>query len=391
LDHGDIAAKREHLVHHLGLPSLEVMSGGVTLEGQHKLHLYWKLTKPALGADIATVCRLRGFIAEKVAGDPSFRSAHQPIRVAGSVYRKGGVERLTTILTENPAQYELDEFAIAVKVMPSLDGENTSEADADIKTARKGVAELVGKRVREGGVDGTTRFEALSSVIGHWIRLSRLGDVTKEEAWKEIVAYNEEYIEPPWPLDRLKHEAAQLWRRDAERNSDRSRGSGNPPRNGNSGEDSLPAEFSEDALALEFTRRFGDDWSYVSVWGQWLTWSGTRWERETSLLASDLARLVCRDTAALCPKTNIKARLSSASTISAVERLARADRSHAAGSEQWDRDLWLLNTPACVVDLRTGEMLHHDRSRAMTKRTTASPNGNCPRWRRFLEQLLRAI
>ncbi|MBX6747779.1 MAG: hypothetical protein IRY87_37580, partial [Acetobacteraceae bacterium] len=83
LDGGDIAAKRAHLVRHLGPPSLEVASGGVTPEGQAKLHLYWRLTEPATGEDLATVCRLRHAIAVKVGGDPAFRSAHQPIRVAG--------------------------------------------------------------------------------------------------------------------------------------------------------------------------------------------------------------------------------------------------------------------------------------------------------------------
>jgi len=34
LDHGDIATKRQHLVLHLGPPSLEVSSGGFTAEGQ---------------------------------------------------------------------------------------------------------------------------------------------------------------------------------------------------------------------------------------------------------------------------------------------------------------------------------------------------------------------
>src|SRR5262249_57053629 len=82
IDHGDIAAKRAHLVRHLREPTLEVASGGMTPEGQRKRHLYWQLTEPAAGEDIATVCRLRHTIATKVGGDPSFRSAHQPIRVA---------------------------------------------------------------------------------------------------------------------------------------------------------------------------------------------------------------------------------------------------------------------------------------------------------------------
>ena len=47
LDHGDIAKKREHLVHHLGPPSLEVASGGVTARGAAQ-------TPPLLEADRAS-------------------------------------------------------------------------------------------------------------------------------------------------------------------------------------------------------------------------------------------------------------------------------------------------------------------------------------------------
>jgi putative DNA primase/helicase len=385
LDHGDIATKRQHLIHHLGPPSLEVASGGITVERQHKLHLYWKLTEPAQGAGIATVCRLQGVIAAKVGGDLSFRSAHQPIRVAGSVYRKGGAQRLATILADGPAEYDLAELADAVTVMPSLEGETAGGSEPNDGSAPKGpVTELFGQRVRESGVDGTTRFEALSRIIGYWIRRCREGQVTREKAWEEIVAYNEARIEPPWPLDRLKHDARQLWRRDVERNGGVSGGDGSTAGAENSGDESVPAQFTEDALALEFTIRFGADWSYVAAWGQWLTWSGAQWERETTLRAFDIARLVCRDSAAQCPKPSIKARLSSASTVAAVERLARADRRHAAASDKWDRDPWLLNAPGGVVDLRTGELLAHDRALAMTKMATASPNGDCPTWRQFL-------
>src|SRR6266404_2061733 len=292
LDHGDIATKRQHLVHHFGPPSLAVESGGITVEGQHKLHLYWKLAEPARGAAIATVCRLRGAIAAKVGGDRSFQSAHQSIRVAGSVYRKGGVQRLTTIHSQGPTEYALAELADAVMAMPPLETETISDSEPNYGRAPKAaVTTLLVQRVREGGIDGTTRFEALSRVIGHWIRRTREGQVSWEKAWEEIVAYNAARIEPPWPPEQLKYEVEQLWRLDAERNSG---GEGSIAGGGNGGHASVPAPFTEDALALEFTNRFGADWSYVAAWGQWLTWSGARWEPEKTLRAFDLARIVCR-------------------------------------------------------------------------------------------------
>ena len=69
LDDGDISAKRDHLALHLGQPSMEVASGGQTAEGQDKLHLYWKLSEAAAGADLDRVASLREDLALKVGGD----------------------------------------------------------------------------------------------------------------------------------------------------------------------------------------------------------------------------------------------------------------------------------------------------------------------------------
>lgn len=49
LDEGDIDAKRDHLVFHLGAPAMEVASGGKTAEGKIKRHLFWRLTEAASG------------------------------------------------------------------------------------------------------------------------------------------------------------------------------------------------------------------------------------------------------------------------------------------------------------------------------------------------------
>ena len=102
LDAGDITAKLAHLVHHLGGPTLLVESGGRTAEGAAKLHAWWRLTEPAEGEDLARVCALRGEIAEKVGGDLHFRSAHQPIRVPGTVHQKHGVQRRVIIREHRP-------------------------------------------------------------------------------------------------------------------------------------------------------------------------------------------------------------------------------------------------------------------------------------------------
>ena len=144
---------------------------------------------------------------------------------------------------------------------------------------------------------------------------------------------------------------------------------------------------TEDALALAFTRRYHRDWRYVAGWGKWLVWDGQRWRTDDTLAATDLIRSVCRQTAVRADNPKVAVKLASAGAVGGVERLARADRRHAATTDEWDADPWLLNTPGGVVDLKTGRRRPHDRADRMTKITTATPAGDCPSWRQFIDEV----
>ena len=106
-----------------------------------------------------------------------------------------------------------------------------------------------------------------------------------------------------------------------------------------------PAGLTEDELAAAFTERHGHELRYVAAWGSWHRWHGSSWQRETTLAAFDMARAVCR-TAAAGLKNAARAKILSASTRSAVENMARADRAHAATTEQWDSDQFAVGTPS---------------------------------------------
>lgn len=158
----------------------------------------------------------------------------------------------------------------------------------------------------------------------------------------------------------------------------------------------IPELYSEDNAALAFSRQFADDLRYVAPWGRWMIWRGQRWTEENTLHVFDLARRICRSVAAQArndqahittetQRRAVIARYGQASTVAAIERLAKSDRRHAATIEQWDADVWALNTPAGVVDLRTGEIRAGDRSAHMTKITEVAPGGDCQSWLRFLD------
>jgi putative DNA primase/helicase len=146
-------------------------------------------------------------------------------------------------------------------------------------------------------------------------------------------------------------------------------------------------EFADDALALKFTARYGADLRYTAQWGRWSIWDGRIWKSDSTLAVFDLARQICRFESSVCPNERMASRVASAATVAAVERLARADRRHAATVDQWDAGPWLLNTPGGVVELQSGRLTPAARENYMTKITAVAPAGSCPLWLRFLSRI----
>lgn len=141
---------------------------------------------------------------------------------------------------------------------------------------------------------------------------------------------------------------------------------------------------TDDALALSFTDRYGVDWRYCAPWGKWLVWTGQRWQADETLLVNHLIRAICREGAIAADSHRLAAKLAASGTVGGVERLARSDRQHACAADEWDADIFLLNTPGGLVDLKTGHLRAHDRAQKMTKLATATPRGEAPLWRAFL-------
>lgn len=147
-----------------------------------------------------------------------------------------------------------------------------------------------------------------------------------------------------------------------------------------------PASCTDDALALSFVEHHSD-LRFVADWGHWLRWDSKRWAKDNTLQVFDEVRKHLREHDNPNLNESRKRELSSAKTVSAVERLARSDRRTAATSDQWDADDWVINTPTGIVDLNTGGVSPHRLGACCTKITAAGPEGNCPMWRRFLAQV----
>jgi putative DNA primase/helicase len=147
------------------------------------------------------------------------------------------------------------------------------------------------------------------------------------------------------------------------------------------------AVYADDSLALKFTDQHGNDLRYTAAWGRWSIWNGAVWKQDMTWHVFDLARKVCRVESSGCQDNRLASRIASAMTVAAVERLARADRRHAATIQQWDADPWLLNTPTGVVDLHTGSIRPGAREDYMTKVTAVGPGSVYPLWQSFLSRI----
>jgi putative DNA primase/helicase len=181
--------------------------------------------------------------------------------------------------------------------------------------------------------------------------------------------------------------SAMLWRKG--RGSLRGSAPRNPPHTalGNAGQEDGPPAFSEEALALQFAEKYANSLRYVAALGHWLEWDGAAWKKDNTLHAFDLARAICRTESAKVNIPKIASLIASAKTVSAVERLAKADRRLAATVDQFDADPWLLNTPGGAVDLRTGRLSQHRLEDYCTKATAVAPGGDCPLWLAFLARI----
>jgi len=229
------------------------------------------------------------------------------------------------------------------------------------------------EQISEGG-----RNETLTRLAG----AMRAKGMAAEEIAAALKAANSRRCAPPLPDDEVEAIAASIARYPPKLNTK------HEPAASAEDDEAMPPGFTDDALALDFTARHQEDWRYVAAWGHWLQWDGARWMRETTLKAYDLSRRVCRQASSRCLKPKIAAKVASASTVAAVERLARADRRHAANVEQWDTDAWLLNTLTGAVDLRSGAARPHRREDYMTKLAAVKPGQEVSElWLTFLRDV----
>jgi putative DNA primase/helicase len=150
-----------------------------------------------------------------------------------------------------------------------------------------------------------------------------------------------------------------------------------------------PATYSrtDDGNANRLVDLHGHELRYVAERGTWLRWDGARWRWDRLGIVHEHARALANALPTGTREDDAHRKWSlSARGLAAMEKVARTDRRIVVSSADLDSRAWELNTPAGVVDLRTGTLRGPDPAALHTRSTTVAPDLHNPpeRWLRFL-------
>src|SRR6185312_3282712 len=139
----------------------------------------------------------------------------------------------------------------------------------------------------------------------------------------------------------------------------------------------------------------GDDLHFVSKWGRWIVWDGTRWASDetgmTQQLAKDTVRSILADARAATTREERAAlakhalRSEANGRIVAMLERARFEPGVSVRTSDLDADPWRLAVRNGTLNLRTGELGPHDRGHLITKVAPVrfDADAPCPRWLAF--------
>jgi putative DNA primase/helicase len=146
------------------------------------------------------------------------------------------------------------------------------------------------------------------------------------------------------------------------------------------------APYSEQALALRFVAEHRDNVMYVIGVG-YHVWDEVRWKNDEELKVDELAHQLCKKAAEECGKASLADKVRSRRMRESI--LREAQTYLIRSPEMLDRDKHLLNTPAGVVDLKTGKLRPAKREDFITMVTAVAPDFKSKpvRWLKFLDEV----
>jgi putative DNA primase/helicase len=149
---------------------------------------------------------------------------------------------------------------------------------------------------------------------------------------------------------------------------------------------------------LHLTELLRNRYRWCPEWKTWLQWTGRVWERVPKEAVVTHAVEVLRDYYMECVRTSTAeagkwakrlADLYGTKHVADAVDLLSGHADFLTRAEQFDADPYVLNTPAGIVDLRSGQVRAHDPDALCTRITNGSPEPQArgERWERFLHEI----
>lgn len=143
---------------------------------------------------------------------------------------------------------------------------------------------------------------------------------------------------------------------------------------------------TEDGTAQALVHLHHNQLRYCPQRGQWLTWTGSRWQWDIQDTHRQLIREIARDLPGGEGWSSYKKRALSAAGVTGIARLAQSDPAVTIHIDDLDNNPYELNTPGGIINLRTGTLRPADPQALHTRTTTVTPdfNAHAPHFDRFL-------
>lgn len=133
---------------------------------------------------------------------------------------------------------------------------------------------------------------------------------------------------------------------------------------------------SEDGHSQAIIAEYGRELRYCHQMGRWLHWDGSRWavQPHGGGMAREYAKAIARAYPDDKEWGGHKKRALTTAGIAGALAMSTTDHRIEVGIDQLDARPWEMNTPAGIVDLRTGVLMPSDPARLHTKTTACAPD-----------------
>ena len=155
---------RATIVQLLGVPTATIWSGGVTKSGEAKVHLHYRLKRPArTREEVLKLKRLRAMMALAAGGDRTSITPVHPLRWPGSLWLKQGAARPVKMDLNKHVEIDLD-AAIAMMIEAGYDAPIEIDKTPTEKKLLAPNLEALDAVVRGIPNDGDTDWERFNTV-----------------------------------------------------------------------------------------------------------------------------------------------------------------------------------------------------------------------------------